>query len=229
MRLKLIAIAAGLVLTASLSWAQRVRVVHASPDAPNVDILVDGARALENIPFTEYTDYVTLPTGQRNLAVFVAGTDTQVLEANLFIQNGVDYTILATGFAGGGAPALDLLVLRDRAGTTAPGSAKVRVVHAAPSAPAVDVYLTSPFLALGSQIPVLASVPFGAASSYLPVLTGSVNRQYQARVTLAGTTTVAIDSGRIVLPSEAVRTYVAVEMMGDTGPVFKIIELRDRN
>jgi hypothetical protein len=82
---------------------------------------------------------------------------------------------------------------------------------------------------LESQLPVLTGVPFGAASGYLSVPTGEKNSQYQARVTLAGTTTVAIDSGRIIVPSEGVRTYVAVEMMGENGPMFHILELIDRN
>ena len=33
-----------------------VRVVHASPDAPNVDVWVDGAAALTEVPFTGVSD-----------------------------------------------------------------------------------------------------------------------------------------------------------------------------
>jgi hypothetical protein len=63
----------------------------------------------------------------------------------------------------------------------------------------------------------------------LIVPTGEVNSQYQARVTVAGTSTVAIDSGRILVPSNSARTYVAMEKMTDDGPAFHIIELLDRN
>ena len=34
----------------------RVRVVHASPDAPAVDVLVEGTRALTNVDFGEVTE-----------------------------------------------------------------------------------------------------------------------------------------------------------------------------
>jgi len=229
MKLRLFSLLAGLMLMTSLSYANRVRVVHASPDAPAVDIWVDGQKALESLPFGEYTDYVTLQPGQRTIDVAVAGTTTVVLTANPYIQNGVDYTVLATGFAGGNAPALDLLLLIDRPGALFEGKGKVRVVHTAPSAPAVDVYFTSPYMALDSSFPVLESVPFRAASGYLIVPTGDVNSQYQARVAVAGTKTVAIDSGRVLVPSNSARTYVAMEKMTEDGPVFHIIELLDRN
>jgi subtilisin family serine protease len=42
----------------TLSTPARVRVVHASPDAPAVDILVNGAVALSNVPFTAVSDYL---------------------------------------------------------------------------------------------------------------------------------------------------------------------------
>ena len=52
---------------------------------------------------------------------------------------------------------------------TAPpaGNVKVRAVHGAPSAPAVDVYVTAPGADLQTATPALTNVPFGAASDYL--------------------------------------------------------------
>jgi len=226
MKTKLFTIVALLGLTASMGWAQRVRVVHASPDAPAVDIYVDGQKAFQDLPFGSATDYAEVERDQHEFSVNIAGTDTMVLRTFAFID-GRDYTILAIGFAGGGTPALAVLPLADDYVPPAEGKAAVRVVHAAPSAPAVDVYWTSPFAALGE--PVLSSVPFGVASGYLtvPASMQGPGKLYQARVTVAGTETVAIDSGRILLPSQAVRTYIALDDPGSEG--FQIIELLDRN
>lgn len=60
MRFAIAKLAAAALLVAGLSFAQapsaRVRVIHASPDAPAVDIYVDGAVALDGIPFKSATD-----------------------------------------------------------------------------------------------------------------------------------------------------------------------------
>ncbi len=60
------------------------------------------------------------------------------------------------------------------------GNVKVRIVHGAPSAPAVDVYVTAPGADLDTSTPTLTNVSFGVASGYLSVPAGS----YQIRVTL---------------------------------------------
>ncbi len=210
-------------IACSMMMAQRIRVVHASPDAPNVDIYVDGQIALENLPFGDYSDYVSLPAGQHNVSVFLAGTQTKVLDASPTLGAGQDYTAIAAGFAGR-TPGLRVLLLADTPGNPNDGATRVRVVHASPTAPAVDVFLTSPYQTLKNRTPVLAGVPFGAASGYLVVPAG----QYQARVTPAGTTTAAIDSGRIVLPAGTSRTIVALDAKGGGAPLGAIV-LMDRN
>jgi hypothetical protein len=224
MKKKVFSLLAVFALTATVSFAQRIRVVHASPDAPAVDVYVDGAKAVEALPFAQYTDYINVPLSQIEYSIFVAGTDTKVTGGNLFVDS--DLTIIASGFAAGGAPAFGLTVLRDSNRIPAAGSARVRVVHSEPSAPAVDVYFAGPYAGLG--LPVLTGVPFGAASGYLTVPTGMREKQYQARVTVAGTKTIAINSGRLIVPSESVRTYVAIDPM-EEGGAFHIIELLDAN
>ncbi|HMO95294.1 MAG TPA: DUF4397 domain-containing protein, partial [Tepidiformaceae bacterium] len=83
----------------------RVRVMHASPDAPAVDIFVDGAKAVTALAFPSNTPYVTLPAGGHNVQVFVSpsdGTGSPVLQAILDVQAGKDYTVLAVGTLAGG-------------------------------------------------------------------------------------------------------------------------------
>src|SRR5262245_54902829 len=57
-----------------------LRVLHASPDAPNVDVLVDGAVALSNVPFQAGSGYLPLPAGPHRLQVAPAGTTTAVID-----------------------------------------------------------------------------------------------------------------------------------------------------
>lgn len=227
--MKRFALSLGLVcLVASATFAQmsggRVRVLHASPDAPAVDVLVDGTKVIEGLPFREYTEYLSLPAGRHEIRVNVTGTATTVLNAAPMVEAGRDYTAIAVGFAGGRQPALDLVLLADDNTLPQGNQIKVRVVHAAPSAPGVDVYVTTPFEALDGKQAVLSNVPFKAASGYLAVPPSL----YQARVAVAGTKTIAIDSHRLATWAGIIRTVVAIDKK-DGGAPFEFVILPDRN
>lgn len=218
--------AATALLFAGLTFAQapsaRVRVVHASPDAPAVDIYVDGAVALDNIAYRGATDYVELPAGQRIFQVFAAGTSTKVAELNATLTPGSTLTVIAAGFAAK-SPGLRLLVLSDNIPNDMT-NAYVRVVHGAPSAPGVDVYLGSPYQTLAKREPGLTGVPFAAASGYLSL---RPNTGYMARVTPAGTKTIAIESGRLSFPAGSAWTVIALDTTGGGTP-FGFLALQDR-
>jgi hypothetical protein len=214
-------------LLATSVFAQRVRVVHASPDAPAVDIRVDGAPAIDALPYGDATDYVSLPAGQRIFQVMVAGTDTQVTSLNATIDSGADYTVVAAGFATGSrTPGFRLIVLRDNNFEPEAGQARIRIVHAAASAPTVDIYYGAPYVTVrpAGTAPVLAGVPFGAASGYLTVPS---NQQAFATVTPAGSKTTAF-SGRLLFGSRNVRTIFALDAPGGGAP-FRFLVLNDRN
>lgn len=211
----------------ALAQSARVRVLHASPDAPAVDIHVDGRIALQNLAYAEFTDYVSLPAGQRSLTIFVAGTETQVVTTQAVLAQGLDYTIIAAGFAAAGkTPGFRVIVLQDNNNLPdAAANAKVRVVHLAPSAPTVDVYATAPFLAIRDRQPTLSGVPFAAASGYLEVPAAG---RLQARLTPTGSKTVAATSPALSLTGNSVRTIVALDNKNGGAP-FQFLVLTDRN
>lgn len=198
----------------------RVRVVHASPDAPNVDVLIDGAAVLTDVPFGAASTYLPVEAGDRELQVRAAGTSTVVIEDDQDLDDGSDYTVIASGLVA----SISALELADDNSAPAAGQIKLRVVHGAPSAPAVDVYVTAPGADLNAATPTLASVPFRAASDYLEVPAGN----YQVRVTVAGTKTVAIDTGTLTLSAGQVRTAIALDAPGGGAP-FSALLLADLN
>ncbi|MEF8819982.1 MAG: DUF4397 domain-containing protein [Haloferacaceae archaeon] len=119
----------------------RVRVAHVSPNAPNVDVYVDGSAVLEDVAFTTVSDYLEVPAGTRAVEITAAGDpDASVFAGDVTVAAGTDYTVAAAGEVGDGAdePFAPLVLEDDNA---APGSdtARLRVVHASPDAPAVDV------------------------------------------------------------------------------------------
>lgn len=197
----------------------RVRVVHASPNAPAVDVLVDDATALSSVPYRASSDFLSVNAGLRRLRVRAAGTTTTVIDATVSLAAQESYTVLATGLLAGIQP----LVVIDTLTAPAAGQVKVRVIHGAPAAAGVDVYVTAPGANIATATPVLTNVPFRGVSNYLTVPAG----QYQIRVTPTGTTTVAIDA-TVTFTAGQIRTIVATDAPGGGAPLAPIV-LADRN
>lgn len=155
-----------------------LRVLHASPDAPNVDVYVDGTKVLANVPYPTASSYLSLPAGQHRITVNAAGTSTTVIDVSPNLGSGNAYTAIAANFVA----SIQALLATDETATAPSGQARVRVIHAAPDAGPVDVLVNG-------QV-VLSNVPFGAISSYLTLPAGS----YTVQVNAAGTQTTAIQA-----------------------------------
>lgn len=118
----------------------KIRAAHAVPDAPAVDVLVDGDVVVEELAFGEVTGYLEVPAGEYDLALNDAGTDDTVFEATVELA-AVDYTAAAIGNLSPECdePELTVDVFEDKLGALDDGEGRVRVYHASPDAPAVDV------------------------------------------------------------------------------------------
>jgi Domain of unknown function (DUF4397) len=172
------------------------------------------------VSYLASSDYLELSAGDHNLKVNAAGTSTTVIDEDVTLTDGTDYTVIASGLVATIAP----IVLEDDNSTPGAGNARVRAIHGAPSAPAVDVYVTAPGADLETATPVLTGVEFGDVADYLEVPAGD----YQVRVTPTGTKTVAIDSDALTLASGQVRTAIAVDAEGGGAP-FDLLVLADLN
>jgi len=177
----------------------RVRVVHASPDAPAVDVWVNDGVAFSNAPFKGITDYAALDTGTYNVKVVPTGATTPVvIEADLSLE-AEDYTVVAVGLLENIEP----LVLVDNNSAPAAGKAHVRFVHASPDAPAVDIAVK------GGPV-LFSNVSFKEIGDYLPVDAGT----YDLEVRLAGTETVALDVPGLTLSDGIVYSVFAMGLAG---------------
>jgi hypothetical protein len=177
----------------------RVRAVHASPDAPAVDILVNDNAAFTNAPFKGITDYASLDTGTYNIKVVPTGaTDPVVIEADLTLE-AKDYTIVALGTLENIEP----LVLVDNNSAPAEGKAHVRFVHTSPDAPAVDIAVK------GGPV-LFSNIAFKGVGDYLPVDAGT----YDLEVRVAGTENVALEVPGLALSQGTVYTVFAMGLAG---------------
>jgi hypothetical protein len=180
----------------------RIRIVHASPDAPAVDVYADGTKVLTNVPYKGSSDYLSVPVGPHNFKVYATGAnpapDTAVIDADATLAAGKDYTIVAVGKVADIQPA----VFEDNNAAPAAGKAHVRVIHASPDAPAVDVAVKGG--------PVLFSdLAFPEAAGPAPVDAGT----YDLEVRAAGTTTVALPIDGVTLQEGKIYSVLAVGLL----------------
>jgi hypothetical protein len=172
----------------------RVMTVHASPDAPGVDLLVDGALAGTNLTYPNNTGYLELAAGAHNIKVNATGTTTTVIDANVTLTAGAAYSVFAADTLSNITP----VVLTDDLSTPAAGKAHVRFVHLSPDAPAVDVAVT------GGGV-VFANRAFKEFTAFTPLDAGT----YDLEVRVAGTTDVVLALPGIALTAGKIYTVFA--------------------
>ena len=150
-----------------------VRVLNASPDAPAVDIYINGGLIFKNIKFKDFTEYVQLSMGQYKMEVYPVGQmDKPVLAQNIQVPQKQVITIAATG----NFEDLQLIpYIEGDADGLAMNQSRVRLIHLSPDAPEVDVLING-------QI-VFNNIGFMDATDYIKVVSGT----YNIVVNLAGT------------------------------------------
>jgi hypothetical protein len=78
-----------------------LRVWHLSPDAPRVDVFVNGNRVLAGLRYTAASAYLTLDPGTYRVQVRVAGTRTVVFNGRVTTRGNRAYSATALGSASG--------------------------------------------------------------------------------------------------------------------------------
>ena len=123
-----------------------LRVAHASPDAPNVDIYVDGEAVIEDLSFGEVSPYAALDPGTYQVTVTAAeDQDTVVFDEEIELDAGVARTAVAYGEAAGGPDTgFQIELLDDDLTDPGEGMGRIRLFHAVPDAGEVDVVVLEP-------------------------------------------------------------------------------------
>lgn len=116
-----------------------IRILHAVPGAPSVDIYVNNVPILRNIAYKQFSNYLPIATGTYNIKIYAAGTTANpIVSTNLFIPAFSIITVAAIGRL----PNVSLLPIEDKSNIQLdPGKAAIRFVHLSPDTPAVNVTL----------------------------------------------------------------------------------------
>lgn len=216
-------VGASVALTAQDDGEGQVRAAHLSPDAPAVDVLVDEEPVLENVEFGDVSDYLNLSAGEHNVTIQVSEDTSTVFEGNVTVEADTQYTLAAVGEVS--EDTFDVAVFEDDFETPAEGDASVRLIHASPDAPAVDVTVAE------SGDTLFDNATFANATDYATVPAGDYSLEIRpateaddgevvttANVTLEnGTVYSAIAAGYLAPDEAAADVPFEVLLVTDSG------------
>lgn len=188
MRLRSKLVLALLLLPALLAWPARrghaqgvlparLSILHASPDAPSLDVYVDGTRSLTGLAFSFASGYIGLLPGTHRVQVTPTNRLDQLLSTTATFDAGRSYTwvlsgvILATDLAVPVTSDLQFqhyIQLVDNAGPPSDAGARLRVVNASPGAGPLDVRADGPASAM-----LASSLGYGGTSVYTAIPEGT--------------------------------------------------------
>lgn len=179
----------------------RLRVVHASPDAPGVDVCANGTVAFSNATFPAGTGYATVTAGTQALRVLPSGTPCDgdsVIAAEVLLEADTDTTVAAIDTLDNIRP----LVLTDDNSAPNAGEARVRFVHLSPDAPEVDI-------ALQGGAVLFDDIEFEENGGYISVAAG----EYTLEVQTADNETTVLTLDPITVEDGGVYTVFAVGLL----------------
>lgn len=189
----------------------RLRVVHASADAPPVDVIAnDSVTLVSALSFPLATGFLDVEPAAYNVKVTASGNPGAiVIDEDLSLEAGVTYDVLAIG----PLAAIEPLVATDDFRRVAT-EAKVRVMHASPTAQDVDVYITAPGEAIDDATPVLPGLAFGDNTGFLSLDAGD----YDVTITPAGSKAPALGPLTISVAPGGLYTAIARDPAGGGAP-----------
>lgn len=188
-----------------------IRILHASPDAPPVDIYANGNVIARGLAYKGFTEYQQLPEGQYGITVFPAGqTSNPIISTRITIPGRRILTVAAINPLAN----IELFTIPDPSMQLDPGKAFVRFVHLSPDTPNVDI--TSPD---GTRI--FRNVGYRGITNHVPLDAGTYT--LEARPT--GTEDIALYVPNIYLTPGRAYTVYAVGLLRGNPPLQVLIAL----
>ncbi|MEM8817700.1 MAG: DUF4397 domain-containing protein [Pseudomonadota bacterium] len=197
-----------------------LQVVHASSNAPAVNVLIDGTETLSAVDYKDASGEATLLVDSYDIqvdAILPDGSTTPVIPAanpplNVTFEADINYTVIALGNVGDtGDTALQAKIVERPLTAVPAGNIRLTAVHGAAGAPAVDVYVTAPGADLTTEVPLNETTPLAFNDDALGPVEVPAG-QYQVRITVAGDpAAVAFDSGPLDIGAGADLVAIAVD------------------
>jgi hypothetical protein len=183
-----------------------VSIYNASPDAPPLDVQVDG-RPLNTIPFgySDHSRYLNFYTGDRNLKFSSSNAASALVDTTFNVADGKAYSVFIINTLSSG---LESLIITDSSTSLESEKAMVRFVNLSPDAPAFDVVTSA-----DSSDLLFENTAFKGATAFQQLDAG----RYTFDLKQAGTETTSVSANHIsILPG---RYYTIIARGFVTPPV----------
>lgn len=146
-----------------------VSFYHGSPDAPDLDILINSQR-LNVLPFkySDHSNYLSFLPGSRRIKFTPVNASNAYIDTALTFQVDKAYSL----FVVDKLQQMDILVVKDSLVTPAAGNARVRIINLSPDSPEVDLASTGT-----SNTTLFSNLSFKEDSEFKEVTAGTYNFQ----------------------------------------------------
>jgi Domain of unknown function (DUF4397) len=163
--------------TPQLQPQASVSFYHGSPDAPDLDILIN-TQKINNLPFkySHFSDYVPFNPGTFRVKFTSVNNVSAFIDTALTFQQDKAYSIFVVDSLAN----IEVLVLKDSLVAPAAGQSRVRFINLSPDAPAVDVATTG-----SSATTLFSNVAFKGSTEFKDVPAGT--HSLQVKTTGGGT------------------------------------------
>ena len=189
-----------------------IRIFHASPNAPAVDVYANSNLLVKNLSYKEASQYLPVPAGTYNIKVYPSGNMTNpVINTTVSIPKSKVFNVAAIGTL----PNISLFPIPEPVMGEKLGRPCVRFVHLSPNAPAVDIRLANGNI-------VFNDVSYKEITDYACVPAGN----YTFKVNAAGTNNTALTVPNVRLDNNTYYTIYAVGLVGKS-PALEAVLLTE--
>jgi hypothetical protein len=116
-----------------------IRMFHASPDTPTVDIYANGSLIVKNLAYKQFTPYISLSPGNYNIKLYPTGqTANPILDTNLYVPANSIFNVAIIGTPSN----LGLYPLPEPVTAHNYEGSCIRFVNLSENSPSVDVNLS---------------------------------------------------------------------------------------
>ncbi|TCK92455.1 uncharacterized protein DUF4397 [Natranaerovirga hydrolytica] len=189
-----------------------IRLFHASPGAPAVDVYANGETLLgEGLEFGEFTPYIPVRPGEYEIDVVLSDNPEQiVLSTVLDVPEREIYTVAVIGTV----PDLEAFVIEDPVQRIPNSRLGLRFVHLSPNAPSVDIALPTGDI-------IFQDVAYKDIPDYLYVEPDT----YSIQVFPTGTEDLVLQVPNMKLKKDRFYTVYAIGLVDDEPPLQVVIPL----
>jgi hypothetical protein len=140
-----------------------IRVVDGSPDAPAINVLVDGQPIAQSLEFGAASAYAPLAPGDHRVQAIPLNGNAPIIDQTVTLEGWTSYILAVVGQLA----SIQLQTTAVDVSPTDPGQARLRLDNAIPNGPAISLGVA------GSQDMLANAIAFPNASGYMTLGTGT--------------------------------------------------------